>query len=210
MLITKQRREIQNFIKKRRIVTLAHFTQLENLDSILSNGLLSKEVLSQKQIFYNFNDELRLEGKSNAICLSISFPNYKMFYKYRCSKKGEWCVLELDTSILYEKECLFCISNAASSDELKRSDIEKMGISGLKKLFYDSTGYRDSVNLPVRYTTNPQAEVLVLDSIEPKYIKGIHFDRNHSKYKEFTLKYPKFKFYISPRAFGPRCDYENW
>lgn len=209
-MLTKNQRDIKDFIKKRRIVALAHFTQLENLDSILRNGLLSKEALAQKQISYNYNDELRLEGKNDAICLSISFPNYKMFYKYRCSKKGEWCVLELDPSILYEKECLFCISNAASSGELRRSDAEKMNISGLKKLFYDPTFHRDSVNLHTRYTTNPQAEVLVLDSIEPKYINGIHFDRNHSKYKEFTLNYPKFKFCISPRAFGPRCDYESW
>lgn len=209
-MLTKNQREIKDFIKKRRIVTLAHFTQVENLDSILNYGLLSKEELLKKNLSYNSNDELRLEGKNNALCLSISFPNYKMFYKYRCSKDGEWCVLELDPSILYEKECLFCINNAASSSELKRSDEEKMNISGMKKLFYDSTSSRDLSNLPIRYTTNPQAEVLVLNPIEPKYINGIHFDRNHKKYKEFVSNYPKFKFKISRGAFSPRCDYENW
>ena len=209
-MLNRHQREIKDFIKKRRITTLAHFTQLENLESILVNGLLSKHALEENEISYSHNDEFRLEGKNNAICVSISFPNYKMFYKYRCSKKGEWCVLELDPSILYEKECLFCINNAASSEELRRLDSEKMNISGLKKLFYDPNFYRESSNLLVRYTTNPQAEVLVLGSIEPKYINGIHFDRNHSKYQEFRLNYPKFKFCVSRGAFSPRCDYENW
>lgn len=209
-MLTKTQREIKDFIKKRNIITLAHFTQLENLDSILKNGLLSKNDLAIKQISYEHNDQLRLEGKNNALCLSISFPNYKMFYKYRCEKKGEWCVLALDPSILYEKNCLFCISNAASSSELTRSDSEKMNLPGLKKLFYDATLYRDSINLPKRYTTNPQAEVLVLDSIEPKYINGIHFDRKHKKFHEFVSKYPKLNFHVSVNAFGPRCDYERW
>lgn len=76
-MLTKNQRDIKEFIKKRRIVTLAHFTQLENLDSILRNGLLSKEALAQKQISYTYNDELRLEGKNNALCLSISFTTLK-------------------------------------------------------------------------------------------------------------------------------------
>lgn len=209
-MLTKNKREIKNFIEKRGIVALTHFTHIRNLDSILNNGLLSKDFLEKEKMDYKYNDELRLEGKTNAICLSISYPNYKMFFKYRCQEEGEWCILSLHPSILYEKDCLFCIGNAASSSERQRSDSLKSNISGLKKLFHDPDFYRDSVELPDRYPTNPQAEVLVLDSIEPKYIKAIYFDRRHKEALRFISNYPNFKFNITYKAFLPRYDHKNW
>lgn len=209
-MLTRNQREIKNFIESRGIITLTHFTHIDNLESILNYGLLSLDDMKIRKMTYNYNDELRLEGKSNATCLSISFPNYKMFFKYRYQKQGEWCVLALDPKILYEKECLFCISNAASSSELSRKDSLRSNVSGLKKLFYDPNFYRDSVNLPTRYTTDPQAEVLVLNSIEPNYINSIHFDRKHKGAKEFIDKFPHINFYISPKAFSYRYDYANW
>ena len=86
-MLNRNQLEIKNFLQERDIDELIHFTCVDNLESILSNGLLSLEDLYYNQIHYYYNDENRLEHKDNAICLSISFPNYKMFYKYRMKLK---------------------------------------------------------------------------------------------------------------------------
>lgn len=72
---------IKEFVSQRRIKSLYHFTSLQNLESILNNGLLSRDKLKENNILHYYNDNLRLENKLNAICVSISFPNYKMFYR---------------------------------------------------------------------------------------------------------------------------------
>lgn len=207
---TKNQREIKKFIESRGIKALIHFTHIKNLDSILEKGLLSKKFLIDQNMEYKYNDKHRIEGKPHAICLSISYPNYKMFYKYRCQEEGEWCVLALDPSILYEKDCLFCISNAASTSELKRSDALKSNVSGLKKLFYDPNLHRVKVNMPDHYTTDPQAEVLVLNPIEPRYIRAIYFDRKHKEALRFISEYPNFYFKVTYKAFLGRFDHKYW
>ncbi|HFL2530998.1 TPA: DarT ssDNA thymidine ADP-ribosyltransferase family protein [Clostridioides difficile] len=200
---------IKDFIESCNINSLIHFTKLENLPSILKNGLVSRQQLDSEGIDYLFNDEYRMDGKYNSICLSISFPNYRMFYKYSKSNRDKWCIIFLNPSILYEKNCLFCIENAASTNETNRSDSEKKGINGLKKLFEDIP-YRSKVNLPSHFTTNSQAEVLVLENIEPKYIQYICV--NHRNVKFNHEDYSDFKFYYGKTYdgfFSPRYDYEN-
>lgn len=208
-MLTTVQNPIKDFIESRNINSLVHFTKLENLPSILQNGLISREQLDSECIDYLFNDEYRMDGKYNSICLSISFPNYRMFYKYSNLNRDKWCIIFLDPSILYEKDCLFCIENAASTNETNRSDSEKKGINGLKKLFEDIP-YRNKVQLPSHFTTNSQAEVLVLENIEPKYIQCICV--NHSDVKFNYEDYSDFEFYYDDDYngfFSPRCDYES-
>lgn len=127
-----------------------------------------------------------------------------MFYKYRLENpESEWCVIELDSSILYEKDCLFCIENAASANELKRDDISKTGIEGLKRLYYNDA-HRSQINLPNSFTTNPQAEVLVLADIELKYIKKIYFKNNSVSFPVYD--YPTFTFFIWKYLFDVRLE----
>ena len=67
--------------KKRGIEHCVHFTNVLNLPSILSYGLLSKADLEYNWIDYNYNDDLRLDDLEEAISVSITSPNYKMFYQ---------------------------------------------------------------------------------------------------------------------------------
>lgn len=204
----KLKSKISDFIQERNITSLYHFTKADNLYSILRNGLLSRKTLDEKEIAYLYNDEARLEGKLQANCLSISFPNYKMFYKYRDqSRCDEWCVIELNPRVLYEKECLFCIENAASNNENMRSDEEKKGIDGLKKLFYNED-YRRQINLKPNFTTNPQAEVLVLEDIGIEYIETIYFRENPVKFPFYDYK--EYKFLVWKYLFDARSDYSYW
>ena len=201
-------KSIRSLIETREIKSLYHFTRVDNLKSILDNGLLTINSLKTKAINFYHNDDYRYEG-IDSVCLSISFPNYKMFYKYRCNCDDKWCVIELKPSILYKKDCLFCIKNAASNEETTRDNEEKKGIDGLKKLFYDDN-IRKECNLPKCYTTNPQAEVLVLEDIDKYYIRAIHFDTKKVKVNFKFANYPNIKFRFTLGLFSPRTDYSVW
>lgn len=204
----KARSNISDFIQERKITSLYHFTKANNLHGILRNGLLSRRTLDKNEIAYLYNDDVRLEGRLEANCLSIGFPNYKMFYKYRDqSSDDEWCVIQLNPRILYEKECLFCIENAASINENIRSDQEKKGIEGLKKLYYNEED-RKRINLSSDFTTNPQAEVLVLEDIEVEYIEKIYF---RNKPIRFPIgDYQEYSFWTWQYLFDARSDYSHW
>lgn len=76
---------IKKIIEDRKIPALTHFTSLSNLESILENGLYSRDKVDES---VEVNDEMRLDGRKNTISTSIGFPNSKMFYKYRNQKGG--------------------------------------------------------------------------------------------------------------------------
>ncbi|EJV4018820.1 DUF4433 domain-containing protein, partial [Salmonella enterica] len=62
------------------------------------------------------NDELRLDGHRDSTSLSIAFPNYRMFYRYRMDNPSiEWVVLGIHPSILWRNDCAYCCHNAADA-----------------------------------------------------------------------------------------------
>ena len=194
--------QIEQFCAERDITTLCHFTRIENLRSILTEGLLGRETLEKRlqegllklqKLF--INDHSRWDKHKEAVCVSISFPNYLMFSSIRKEKKmtdgisdSGWVVLVLDAKVLWELDCVFCTENAASNairhvplEERRKSDV-------LESMFVDSyqdvkrNVYQRHLQTPTYYPTHPQAEVLVFDRIQIDYIKEVHF------YDESTLK----------------------
>ncbi|OSX53221.1 DarT ssDNA thymidine ADP-ribosyltransferase family protein [Anoxybacillus ayderensis] len=204
---------IKNFILNRGIENVYHFTREENLESILNMGILSKKDLKDRRIKYTHNDQLRLDGFENAISCSISFPNYKMFFKYREQNPNvNWSVIELSSEVLHNKECHFCRSNAASSTVKKVPTNFKRGIVGLKDMFAEKEGHftRKQMDLPDHYPTDPQAEVLVFGVIDTSYFKRIIFNDEITANK-FKGKYgAKFQFVVDKSFFCPRKDYDFW
>lgn len=204
---------MRKFIKQRGIQSLFHFTNIKNLDSILTRGILSSDTLDNYEIPYEYNDPKRLDGRLDTSCISISFPNYKMFYRYRINTDERYCVIELDPSILYEKDCIFCIENAASNNEIRRNEYDKKGLRGLKQLFYNEY-LREELRLPDWFPTNPQAEVLVPGTIDLSYIVGINFDNNitNNEIDSYIDRYNYFDIYFDydQELFAPRFDYSYW
>lgn len=204
---------MRKFIKQRGIQSLFHFTNIKNLDSILTRGILSSDTLDNYEIPYEYNDPKRLDGRLDTSCISISFPNYKMFYRYRMNTDERYCVIELAPSILYEKDCIFCIENAASNNETRRSEYDKKGLRGLKQLFYNEY-IRDELRLPDCFPTNPQAEVLVHGTIDLSYIVGINFDNNitDNEIDSYIDRYNYLDIYFDydQELFAPRFDYSYW
>lgn len=171
---------IAEIVKKRRIEQLIHFTRCENIGPILERGLLSVSDLEMERLGAIRNDSLRLDEKPSAICLSVSFPNHRMFYKYRCERPdADWAVVRLKPAILWELDCLFYEMNAADHRMRCRSASDVQGPSSFAAIFGD-VGVARPPKLPPSFPTDVQAEVLVMEPIDPSYILSVAFETQES------------------------------
>ncbi|USQ72578.1 DUF4433 domain-containing protein [Roseomonas mucosa] len=145
----------------------------------MKHGICSVELAQNMNLLPQINDRLRLDGCRAATSLSIGFPNYKMFYRYRCdNRSSRWVVLALHPKILWEKDCVFCCHNAASSAVSRRLLSERRKIEAFMEMFAELEGYpsRLSQKLLSYDPTDVQAEVLVFDTIEPSDIMAAVFE----------------------------------
>lgn len=211
----QRKNEIRKICEEIGIKTLVHFTHIQNLKSILQYGLIGRSKLQEMSLEFKHNDEMRLEGRPEAVCLSISFPNYKMFYKYRQKHAdNNWVVLLLKPSILWEFNCEFYIENAASNNA-RNSNLrgDRTQSSALREMFEDyGTIRRTNLQIPNNFTTHPQAEVLVFNKIHPCFIEKINFN-NLQNVKEwiklnpgnYSQTFREDRYYYSCRQ-----DWELW
>ena len=213
-------REIKWIVKDRKIDELCHFTRLENLPGILQNGLLSRAALEERSMDFCAVDSERLDRCRDAICLSVSFPNYKMFnlkredyLKRQQVKHSQWAVLLLDARILWELECAFCQQNASSGSERAISLQNRKRPEALERMFFDFADKRRlDLNLPRNFPTNPQAEVLVFNQIPVTYIRQVHvYDcRTRDEWLNDVISSTTAGICCGSRYFIPRPDYEVW
>ena len=206
---------IKQICHDRGIKILVHFTRIENLRRILGEGLLSRNTL-ERQLDQQpiFNDQNRLDNHREAICLSIGFPNYQMFYKCASENQSQWVVLLLDVKVLWELNCAFCQENAASNTVRNIPLKNRKSPDALNNMFkeYYRTISRQSLSIPSDYPTHPQAEVLVFTPIPVAYIKKVHFC------EETTLKQWRSNnsemdigiFWADKKYFFPRFDWKVW
>ena len=205
---------MEEILRKRKIDWLMHFTSIENLKSIIKNGLVPRNTLKAKNIDSITNDYYRYDNCEGANCMSVEFPNYKMFYTLRCDNPGsEWVVLALESKLLSDFRCAYCYTNAGSQ-EIYNSPIEgRMNINAFKSMFDERKDYpsREVLNIPEYYPTNPQAEVLVFGIIPIEYIKYIIFNNENTlnRYKSIIPK--EIECVVDDNFyFYGRCDYEFW
>lgn len=203
---------VEKAVKSKEIKHVWHFTRLTNLRGILSHGLLSKQSIVDSQLFSCFNDEHRLDAQEGSICCSLGHPNYKMFYRLREENPAsEWVVLALKPSVLWKKDCAFCITNAASNEVTDIPVEQRKGTIAFNRLFSEVSGKpsRNDLGISDSCPTDPQAEVLVFGNIETKYIIGVATQSKKTK-EVLKTKYPDFKFLYHERPFSPRKDYQYW
>lgn len=199
-------------VERRDIEYIVHFTRFENLNSILENGLKTREYLEQHMPDAIFNDSYRYDGFKNSICCSICHPNYKMFYPLReADKNNEWVVIGIKKDVIWEKDCAFCVENAASNNVTAIPIEKRKGKKAFKKLYKDIEGRptRDELGITKTCPTNPQAEILVFDNIEPENIIGIAF-QNNERVEEYKKLYKDFHFIYHRAYFVPRTDWRHW
>lgn len=204
---------MDKILRQKKINNLLHFTRAENLENIFKYGLLPKNVLLCERISAVFNDEYRYDNCEDAVCTSIEFPNYKMFYTLRNNNpEVDWVVLLLDAKIICDFDCAFCCENAGSA-AMYQTDIEsRKGKRAFLKLFDDQAGCcsRSEMNLPSYYPTNPQAEVLVFANIPVEYIKCVYFYDYETLKKYKNLFYNQNMCHVCKKAFSYREDWEYW
>lgn len=180
------RTRIKTITEQLEIPFLVHFTRIDNLESILRNGICPVNRFGDIDTDSHpvINDKLRLDGHSDGISVSIAFPNSQMFYK--CRKDNEdasWAILLLHPSVLWDKECAFCKHNAADGR------ISCQPLNALKtdqafeELFSEIEGHQTRAEQCLKKydPTDVQAEILVFEVIEPEYIGSIIFESDTAK-----------------------------
>ena len=204
------RQQIIDFMQARNIRSLVHFTRIENLESILQHGIIPRAHLAGDFVF---NDEHRFDGFLEASSLSISFPNYKLLYTHQCHNPGKnWVVIGIRPEVMLELPCLYFHSNAARTDIRKDEEslIKRMGIIGLKTMFYDDHPAGRCL-CEENWTTDPQAEVMAFGTIDPKYFMRVVF--KHADPRSHTLlrsRFPGLGQFTGGSFFNPRADWQRW
>lgn len=202
-------RDIQEVVANKEIPYLVHFTRLENLTSILTNGLYPRAEIDKSKtdmdhpLFWGnakiTNDQIRVDYKPAYNCASISFPNCRMFYKYRQQQNSSWAVLILHPKILWEKDCLFYSTNAASSTV---SSFPKEQFSTVRALENMFDGRRDTWLQP-HDPTDVQAEIMIYGIIEPTYIHCCLFE-NSEVIDKYSQAFPNVKMIQHDRFYSTR------
>lgn len=198
--------------KFRGIKIFVHFTRIDNLPSISKHGLLTRKNLDDQSLKYFFNDDTRRDNITNSLSLSVTFPNYKMFYKCSKSAPNNWAIILLDAEkILANLPCAFNYTNA-SNNTIKSIPTEKrMTLESFEKMFYEpDNSSRKLRKLNPNETTDPQAEILCLADIPLKYFVGIVF-KNSAQAKENQKLFPNISMKVDrDYYFAPRQDYKFW
>ncbi len=202
---------MENIVTTMGIKYVYHFTRLQNAARVLNDGLISRQILEVGPNPPIFNDEYRYDQQKNAICCTIGHPNYKVFYPFQMAYKEEWVIIVVQSKVLWELDCAFCVENAASNNVTTIPINARKGVSAFKKMFEEIEGKPSRKELEIidRFPTNPQAEILVFNQIDPKYIQGVAF-KNMSNVGYFREQYPNFTFKRKQDLFYPRNDYEHW
>lgn len=212
----------QEILRNREVEKLLHFTNMGNLLSIMENGLLSVNQLVNKNISYFGSDKDRFDNKLDYICTSISFPNYKMFYSKRIENKNDtWIILKINLQIIIDKDdSLFLPTNSADKiiqGELAKNKDYYTTNQALEDLFKFKVNYRGEVKyrqdslINRNMTTNPQAEILICDTIDIKYIDSVIVENEQEQKKvQNILDNKSILIEVDSELFGYREDFENW
>lgn len=201
---------IQEECTSRNIDCLFHFTPVEYLHSILKHGLLVPSVCAKLDTGVTPNDAFRYDAQ-DAICLSVEWPNYKLFYSFRQRDTSrQWALIAIRHSVLWEKRVCFNTTNAADNSMSSQAFAARQGLAKFQELFGDWSGkVRADLQLTDNLPTNPQAEVLCLDTIEPTKFYGVLLD-DLATYKALKEKYANFEFMQGAGYFGYRTDWSHW
>lgn len=201
---------IQEECAKRNIDCLFHFTPVDHLDSILKHGLLTPKTCSARSVAHMPNDAVRFD-RQDAICLSVEWPNYKLFWNFRQRDTSRpWAIIAIQHRVLWEKRVCFNTTNAADNSMSNQTFEARRGAEKFREMFDDSSGrVRAEVRITDNLPTNPQAEVLCRDNIEPAYFMGVMFDRS-DVYQRYKAAYPHVTFWHQDYYFKYRPDYEHW
>ena len=204
--------DIRKFAKSRGVPLLLHFTKADNIASIMEHGIVPVETSACLGIAALINDPYRHDRQRDATCVSIGFPNHRMFFKYRQDDEAvDWAVLAIKARVLWEKPCAFCQRNAADGLVTAIPIEDRMTLEAFTAMYEEIAGERSREEQKLKSfdPTHDQAEVLVFDVIEPEYIVGAAFNSQAAKAEygplfgdREVIKNPKNKGLFGSRSYS--------
>ena len=192
-----------NFLKRRGVTRLCHFTKIQSLTHIISsiNGILSSEAI--RQDLKNVTDKARYDGELDYVCCSIQYPN--SWFLNRAIERNidsifdEWVVLYINLEVLKYRNAKFCPCNASKSRGKYISD----DMNNIELIFKDQVlQFSRTPNMLSCCPTDGQAEILIKDNIPYNCITGIvvgDVKNARQVYAMFlTLNIKQIPIYIAP------------
>ena len=221
--------DIVEIIKNRNIKYLIYFTRIENLKSILQYGIVPQKQHSFMNIRATGNNsKKRYYFQVDGNGYSIEFPNYRLLNRLRedgdpTDRYVVLCLSAKDVLLNTIGEQVYCPDNALTNEKKYfEKNLEALFLEGYFKegYVYDDEYHKEinvnrrDLRIPENYTTNPQAEIIICDIVEPKYIKKVVFESNVDKQKwlenNSEFQNQNVEFIVDNYFFGPRSDYEFW
>lgn len=178
--------EIQLFLEAKGLNAIYHFTSISNLPGIFLHGILGREELEKRALKFEITDQLRSEPIVNGICCSFSKLNAYMFSK-KITLGHQLALVKLaPVSEILLKIPFVCSPGNFGSQIHKRRILswpeEYIGGRGLVNMFLNEF-LRNKYKLDTNEPTDPQAEIIFLDSIPSSFIESISVPMQ-SKYSD--------------------------
>lgn len=202
------REELLRFLQEeRKVTTLLHYTPLENVPHICRFGLVPRAHLMipavRMALNPRFTDAVRDEDFLEKNCISISFPNWKLFFAMRQKfSRWQWAVLRLDPAAAAEFVCEFVPTNAAHPGSKHLP-----GLEAARRVFSGASRRRE-LGLALEEPTDPQAEVLADSVIPISMIEEVLVESERAR--QWLLDRGVDKARVEPEFFAPRRDYAAW
>ena len=203
----RNQERIKGICEERDVCHLYHFTPFDNVESILTSGLVSRLSLETRPTNSIMPDPYRLDGWNNWISISISFPNDKLFHVFRrrLSNISNWVLVRLSPTLLWERNCRFIPTNAAATDRRMFSDNHWSTAAAFEKMFLNEDMRQ---NVPPSFCTDPQAEVMVEEHVPMGYFDSLVVQNSDMKFKLEHLS--RLPVEVDPSLFGDRSDNSYW
>ena len=219
-VLNERRSAYRYLVEERDVQYLMHFTPVENIQSILDNGIIPRYYLMRDRKNVVVTDEERWDNRPDCTSFSISFPNYRMMFKKQNDFK--FALLLVDPAVLLDlsiDQIYYLPDNAARMSKYGIDNYK--GLDALKGLFSTpvktniGTKTREELDIPDCFPSNPQAEVFIGGTVKPKYIKAVVVDDpSYAKALRNKLRLPpdwdESMVGHSISYFKQRVDYKYW
>ena len=216
---------VKVLFEKRKIQFLVHFTRIDNLASILQNGLVPVTMQQSMEIKSIHNDDMRLDFMTDCTSCSVEFPNYKLFYTFREHKfpGTHWVIIAIAKEVTFSPAnvAYFCSTNAARIIPRTNNSANLCTADAFESMFCETITRKDgskvnraSLQIDDSRTTDPQAEILISGIIGTQYIRGVFFqsqqDRDDYISQNGSDDLCLYDHQIDPSFFAPREDFTFW
>lgn len=194
--------EFETEIRNRHITRLCHFTKSSNLPFILGdgrfekNGILSTDYI-RKSNYLEELDKKRFDGCTDCVCCSIQRPNSKYMYIRKKESKNDlfhqWAILYIDPSVITSESKFSPVNAATACGENIESEISAFRGMFANPIVYKKNGTNQQKsrpnNMPLNFTTDEQAEVLIKDRIPKEKIIGVAFPKETYDVEKLRLSF---------------------